>query len=353
MDNVKYVGMDVHKAITVIAVLNALGQMESHSKVKTKAENLCDFFRGLSGKVEVVFEEGTHSAWLYKLLKPLVASVTVCDPRHNKLIGDGNKSDDEDAEILAQLLRLGAVKAIYKGDDQQQQLKELCRAYLNLVEDSTRVRNRLKALYRGRGIDCPGQAIYHPDQRAVWLAKLSEEAARFRATSLLEQLEALSQLRKQAKQRLTAQAGKHADYPILLKLPGFGAVRVAQLIAIVGTPHRFRTKRQFWPYCGFAVVTQSSADYGIVDGKIVKQQKKVSTRGLNRNHNPRLKEVFKGAALTALRHTAVKAYYQHLVDDGVRPELARVSVARKLASIALAVWQRREEFDAKKTFAQI
>ena len=39
MDNIKYVGMDVHKTITVIAVLNARGQMESHSKVKTKAEN--------------------------------------------------------------------------------------------------------------------------------------------------------------------------------------------------------------------------------------------------------------------------------------------------------------------------
>jgi len=97
MSNIKYVGMDVHKSITVIAVLNALGQFESRSQVKTKAENLCDFFRGLSGKVELVFEEGTHSAWLHQLLKPLVASVTVCDPRHNKLIEDGNKSDDEDA----------------------------------------------------------------------------------------------------------------------------------------------------------------------------------------------------------------------------------------------------------------
>jgi len=29
MSNVKYVGMDVHKSITVIAVLNALGQVES------------------------------------------------------------------------------------------------------------------------------------------------------------------------------------------------------------------------------------------------------------------------------------------------------------------------------------
>jgi len=97
MSNIKYVGMDVHKSITVIVVLDAIGQVESRSQVKTKAENLCDFFRGMSGKVEVVFEEGTHSAWLHKLLKPLVASVTVCDPRHNKLIEDGNKSDDEDA----------------------------------------------------------------------------------------------------------------------------------------------------------------------------------------------------------------------------------------------------------------
>jgi transposase len=146
MNNIKYVGMDVHKSITVIVVLNELGQFESRSQIKTKGENTCDFFRGISGKVEVVFEEGTHSAWLYKLLKPLVASVIVCDPRHNKLIEDGNKSDDEDAETLAQLLRLGAVKAVYKGDDQQQQLKESCRAYDNLIEDGSEYqRNRKPA----------------------------------------------------------------------------------------------------------------------------------------------------------------------------------------------------------------
>jgi transposase len=134
---IHYVGMDVHKAITVIVVLNARGQIEGRSQVKTKAENICDFLRGLRGKIAVVFEEGTHSAWLYELIKPLVASVTVCDPRHNRLIGSRNKSDDEDAEQLARLLRLGEVKAVYKGDDQQQQLKELCRAYQNLVADST------------------------------------------------------------------------------------------------------------------------------------------------------------------------------------------------------------------------
>ena len=185
-----------------------------------------------------------NSAWLYQLLKPLVAAITVCDPRHNKLIEDGNKSDDEDAQTLAQLLRLGAVKAVYKGDPQQQ-LKEPCRAYDNLVEDTTRSQNRLKALYRGRGIECDGHALYQEAQRTMWLARLPDEAARFRATALPDQIAALTPLRKQAKQRLAAQARKHPDYAMLMKLPGFGSVRVAQLLAIVGTPQCFRTKRQF------------------------------------------------------------------------------------------------------------
>jgi transposase len=351
MNSVKYVGMDVHKAITVIVVLNAAGHVESRMQVKTKAENFRDFFRGLSGKVKVVFEEGTHSAWLYQLLKPLVAEVTVCDPRHNKLIGDGNKSDDDDAETLARLLRMGEVKAVYKGDCEQQKLKELCRAYENLVEDTTRAQNRLKAIYRGRGIDCSGTEIYRSDQRANYLAKLSDEAARFRAESLLEQIDSLRELRKQAKSRFVAEARKRPDYPILQTLPGFGPVRIGELMAIVITPDRFRTKRQFWPYIGLAVVTKSSADYKEVQGRIVKSQK-VSTRGLNWNHNPRLKQVFKGAAQSALHHAEIRAYYQRLVEKGTPPSLARVSVARKLAAITLTLWQRKEKYDPKKITAQ-
>jgi transposase len=74
---------------------------------------------------------------------------------------------------------------------------------------------------------------------------------------------------------------------------------------------------------------------------------------LNRNHNPQLKQVFKSAALTSLRYDEVKTYYQHLIDQGTKPELARVSLARKLASIALTIWQRREAFDIQKAFAQV
>lgn len=56
-------------------------------------------------------------------------------------------------------------------------------------------------------------------------------------------------------------------------MPTLGVVRVAQLIASVVTPHRFRSKRHFWSYCGLAVVTRSSADYRL-DGAQLRRTKK-------------------------------------------------------------------------------
>jgi transposase len=352
MNNCKYVGMDVHKTITVIAVVNAAGQLESRTQIRTQGEPLRAFFRGLSGTVHLAFEEGTQSAWLYQLLKPLVASVTVFDARTIQRRHSGQKSDDGDAENTARLLRTNDLTPIYKGDPAQLQLKELCRAYENLVEDITRTKNRLKAIYRARGIACPGREIYRADKREDYLARLTDEAARFRARTLLDQLAALQNLRKQAKQRFVSQVRRQPDYACLCRLPGFGEVRVGQLMATVGTPHRFRTKRQLWPYAGLGVVTHSTADYQEKDGHVVKVQKKVATRGLNWNHNPRLKQVFKGAALSALAHPEIRAYYDQLIEQGTSAALARVSVARKLASITLTLWQRREDYDPQKAFTR-
>jgi hypothetical protein len=61
--------------------------------------------KGLRGQVHVTFEEGTHAAWLYDVLKKRKVTVIVCDPRKNRLLQDGNKSDRVDARKLAQLLR--------------------------------------------------------------------------------------------------------------------------------------------------------------------------------------------------------------------------------------------------------
>jgi len=91
--DIKYIGMDVHKEATVIAVLNGSGKLVMESIVETKASSILQFIHGLRGELHVTWEEGTWAAWLYDLLKPHVAQVLVCDPRRNALLKEGNKSD--------------------------------------------------------------------------------------------------------------------------------------------------------------------------------------------------------------------------------------------------------------------
>lgn len=50
-----------------------------------------------------------------------------------------------------------------------------------LVEDSTRVMNRIKALYRSRAVACAGTDVYKAQSREQWLTKLAGSGARARA----------------------------------------------------------------------------------------------------------------------------------------------------------------------------
>jgi len=56
-------------------------------------------------------------------------------------------------------------------------------------------------------------------------------------------------------------------------------------VALLQTPHRFRTKCQLWAYSGFAVETHDSGEYRYVRGKRQRNRERVSVRGLNDNHN--------------------------------------------------------------------
>ena len=79
----------------------------------------------------------------------------------------------------------------------------------------------------------------------------------------------------------------------------------------------------------------------------------VQTRGLNRNHNRVVKGVFKGAATAAsVRAGALREWHQGLLSRGMREELARVTLARKLATITLRLWKRGERYDPTQLTVQ-
>ncbi len=66
------------------------------------------------------------------------------------------------------------------------------------------------------------------------------------------------------------------------------------------------------------------------------------TRGLNRNCNRTLKHIFKGAVTTVISRAKDEPLYRHyvrLLDGGTKPNLAKLTIARQIASIALSLWR--------------
>jgi hypothetical protein len=218
---------------------------------------------------------------LYDLLKPHVITLVVCDPRKNKSMREGNQSDKIDARRLAELLRLDHLTPVYHGEHGLRTLKELVRSYLTVTKDLARVMTRVKAIYRSWAIPCTGKQVYAPRHRA------------------------------------------------------------AVLLGILQTPHRFRTKRQLWNYGGLAIEMHSSADHRSVDGHLQRSRKNVLVGGLNRNCNHDLKNLFKGAAVMASSKPGpFQEFFAALLATGMRPEMARLTLARKIATIVLMVWKR-------------
>jgi hypothetical protein len=85
-----------------------------------------------------------------------------------------------------------------------------------------------------------------------------------------------------------------------------------------------------------------------VHGQLRKMKRRVSIRGLNQNHNHDLKNLFKGAAVVAsTKPGPFQEFYQALLAKGMRPEMARLTLARKIATIVLIVWKKGVSFDAQ------
>jgi hypothetical protein len=113
------------------------------------------------------------------------------------------------------------------------------------------------------------------------------------------------------------------------------------------TPHRFRTKRHLWTYSGLGLETYDSAEYRAVQGQLERSRKQATVRGLNKDYNHDLKDIFKGAAMRASTAAGpLRDFYDNLLAKGRKPTMARLTLARKIAAITLIVWKKEVSFDA-------
>jgi len=344
----RYIGLDAHASSCTIAVIGPSGRRLRSQVLETNGRALIDFIKTIPKPRHLCLEEGTQASWLHEVLASHVQEIVVAGIVRSR----GPKDDKRDAFGLAEKLRIGAIKTrVYKGTGEFGLLRELSRAYAMVVSDTVRVQNRIKSLYRSRGIPTGRKEVYAPAAREKWLRKLPPRS-RPLAEVLYQELEGLQDLQKHSKKQMVAEVSKHKISRILMTCPGMGVVRVAQLLPIVLTPYRFSGKRSFWAYGGMAIVMRSSSDWARArDGRWVRVAVQ-QTRGLNRNYNHTLKRIFKGAATTiiqcARREDPLYRHYQQLLDGGTKPNLAKLTIARQIAAIVLAMWRSKEVYDPAK-----
>jgi len=342
----RYIGLDVHSQSCTLAVLGPSGRRLKAQVVETNGRTLVDAILGIAGKRHLCLEEGTQSAWLHELLSPHVEELVVMVPPERK----GAKDDLRDATELAEMLRAGTIATrVYKAPKLLVGLQNAVRAYGMVTRDIVRTKNRLKAVFRARGIPTE-KTVYDAERRGVWLKKLPAAHRRL-AEWIGQELDALLPIQAQAETWVKEEAKGHAIVKTLATAPGMGIRRTAQVVAIVGTPHRFRTQRQFWSYCGLGIVTRSSSDWIQERGGDWVRKEINQTRGLTRKRRPQLKAVFKGAATTViqqLHEDPLYESYQRMLKAGTKPNLAKLTLARRIAAAVLSMWKHEEVYDPSR-----
>jgi len=341
----RYIAFDAHDESCTAVVVGPSGKQLTAQVLETNGAAVVQFLRTVPGCRHVALEEGALSQWLYELIEPHVDDVVVAVADKSS----GQKNDLEDAKRLAESLRLGAIKQpVYKIPRSLAELRCAIRGYRFLSQDVVRSKQRLKSVFRSRGIVSEAE-LYSPKRRGPLLRRLPA-AERGLASRLAEELDALSVILKNQQKHLEQVADTNADVKLLMTAPGIGLIRASTIVAIIGTPNRFRTSRQLWNYCGLGVVFRTSSDWVREGGRWMRVPQRQS-RGLNRNRNPWLKSVFKSAATGLIAKQPdhpLSRDYQRAVESGSEPNLAKLTLARRLAAIVLAMWKHKEEYDPGK-----
>jgi hypothetical protein len=110
---------------------------------------------------------------------------------------------------------------------------------------------------------------------------------------------------------------------------------------------------------GCWLVMQSSSTYQeqswvkIVLFKLQRNRERITVRGLNDNHNKDVKNLFKSAAISAsTRPGPLYDFYTARIAKGIRPTMARLTLARKIAAITLTMWKKGVGFDPQQLHRQ-
>jgi transposase len=348
MNTMNVIAFDVGSEVSTACVITAKGEVGEPKEVPTRISVLKALIKKVPRPRQVVFEEGTQAAWLWSELQGSCDDVLVCEPRSHKPLLGVFKCDKNDTRKLGSHARANLLKRVWHGGRMLQSMRDAVRTYQSLTEESTRLKNQINAIFRGRGMEVGSKAYSARTRRRV-VEQLPVSTLRDRAMSLGLVLDVVTEQRTKALKNMVKFARKHERYKAVRAIDGIGPVFSCMFLSEVGNPHRFRTRQQLWAYAGLAIKTAESSEFELRNDVPIRKVRAPRTRGLVHAYNRTLKYVFKQAAMI-LSRGAWKARYLRLLKHSKNESNAQLTLARKLACVMLHVAKTGEKYDITKVF---
>src|SRR5712672_766578 len=185
MNNLRFVGLDVHAETIAVAVAESDGEVRSLGIVPNRAESLHKLIKklGPAEKLRVCYEAGPTGYVTYWQLSELGVKCEVVAPTLVPVkAGDRVKTDRRDAEKLARCYRSGDLTAVWVPDAAHEALRDLVRARLAAKRDQLRARNRLSKFLLRHGRRPPEGTTACTLKYLTWVRREIFEQAAQQAT---------------------------------------------------------------------------------------------------------------------------------------------------------------------------
>jgi transposase len=315
-----YVGIDVHRKRSQVAVINEGGEVLANRNVPNGVETILGVIGGLPPGTPAAFEAAFGWGWLVELLEDYGFDPHLVHPLQCKAIASARlKNDKVDAAILAQLLRADLLPEAWIAPPPVRQLRALLRHRAQLVRLRTLLGNRIHAVLADHGHDRPGGCWSGPGR--AWLASLQLPAvSREVIEDDLALIDALQQPIDRLDWEVHQRARSEPAVKVLTQLPGVGPFTALVLLAEAGDVSRFGSARKLASWAGLTPTVRGS-DRTVRHGHISKQG------------SAWVRWILCEAAQTAKRHPDFAASYQAIARRRGK-KIATTAIARKLLTRA-------------------
>lgn len=154
----QYVGLDVSQKETSVCVVDEVGQVMFEGKAKSDPGALRALLRKRAPQAERIgFETGAMASWLWHELRRVDLPVVCIDARHAHaaLSVRMNKSDQNDARGLAELVRVGWYREVKVKSEESQKIRAILVARSRLVAIRRDIENQVRSLIKEYGLLFP------------------------------------------------------------------------------------------------------------------------------------------------------------------------------------------------------